>query len=276
MTRRIAEGRLELAETLGEGGMATVVRARDLHSGALRAVKLLAPRLARSTSLRARFRTEAELMQRLDHPHIVKVLDFGDDAGLFWIEMELVDGRSLMDWVRRFGPMPAAMAVEALLPVADALNAAHDAGIVHRDLKPENLLVGSDGRCRVVDFGIARFSDGVSMTRTGLTMGSFGYMAPEQVQDAKRVDARADVYSLGVTLAALVSDVDPRNLDAVVHALSRRVPQSLTLAIVRATATEREQRTPTMARFSSALERASEDLAPIPPGTPGLHLPLDL
>ena len=275
MSRRtIAEGRLELAETLGEGGMATVVLARDLETGEPRAVKLLAPQLARSASLRKRFRTEAELMQRLDHPHIVKVLDFGEDAGLFWIEMELVGGRSLMHWTREYGPMPPRMAVEALLPVCDALSAAHAEGIVHRDLKPENLLVDAEGRCRVVDFGIARFRDGSSMTRTGLTMGSYGYMAPEQIEDAKRVDERADVYSLGVTLASVVANADPRDLERVFAEFSRRAPQSLALAVVRATASSREHRTPTMARFARRLERAREDLAPLPPGTPALHLPI--
>ena len=260
MKRCIAEGRLELAETLGEGGMATVVRARDLHSGALRAVKLLSPKLARSASLRARFRTEAELMQRLDHPHIVKVLDFGEDAGLFWIEMELVEGASLMRWTRDNGPMPPRQAVESLLPVADALAKAHAEGIVHRDLKPENLLLDRDGRVRVVDFGIARFKDGVRVTRTGLTMGSLGYMAPEQISDAKRVDERADVYSLAVTLAAVVSDVDPRDLDRMMEAFAGRVPQSLALAVVRATATDRDHRTATMAAFGSALQRSLQDL----------------
>ncbi|HJN76934.1 MAG TPA: serine/threonine-protein kinase [Myxococcota bacterium] len=274
MSRVIAEGRLELAETLGEGGMATVVRARDLHTGASRAVKLLAPRLAKNASVRARFRTEAELMQRLDHPHIVKVLDFGEDAGLFWIEMELVGGRNLLHWTHEYGPMPPRLAVEALLPVADALSAAHSEGIVHRDLKPENLLVDAQGRCRIVDFGIARFKDGMGMTRTGLTMGSAGYMAPEQISDAKRVDERADVYSLAVTLAVLVANLDPRDLDEVLRVFSHRVPQSLAMAVVRATASDRDHRTATMERFGRALARSLGDLAPIPPRTPGLFLPL--
>ena len=188
--------------------------------------------------------------------------------------MELVGGRNLLHWTHEYGPMPPRLAVEALLPVADALSAAHSEGIVHRDLKPENLLVDAQGRCRIVDFGIARFKDGMGMTRTGLTMGSAGYMAPEQISDAKRVDERADVYSLAVTLAVLVANLDPRDLDEVLRVFSHRVPQSLAMAVVRATASDRDHRTATMERFGRALARSLGDLAPIPPRTPGLFLPL--
>ena len=272
MSRTIASGRLVLAEEIGEGGMASVVRAWCNATQTHRAVKLLAPVLARSTKVRHRFQQEAQVMRDLDHPGIARALAWGDDAGLFWIEMELIDGGSLLDWLRAHGPMPARLAVGTVLQVAQAIEAAHAAGVIHRDLKPANVLIGPDERPRVVDFGIARLKDATSITRTGLTMGSYGYMAPEQIQDAKSVDERADVFSLAVLLAVLITDRDPRELDPVLNALSERVDPQLAMAVVRATATDRDHRTASVSALRRALARLEPELPRVP--APSLHVPL--
>jgi serine/threonine protein kinase len=267
-------GRLELVDVLGEGGMATVMRAWDHRDGSWKAVKLLAPRLARSTALRARFANEAAVMSRLDHPGICRVFGFAEDGGQLYIEMELINGGSLAQWLGRNGPMPPRMALDAVVQVCEAVEVAHDAGIIHRDLKPDNVLVGPDGACRVVDFGIARLSDAVSTTRTGITMGSYGFMAPEQVDNAKDVDARADVFSLASILVALVTDARLTDLDDALRRASERLPQELMLTLVRGTTSQRDHRTGTVRQLRRRLERAREHLVVTPAGTPSLHHPL--
>lgn len=268
-------GRLALFDVLGRGGMATVVRAWCRRDRAWRAVKLLSPVLARRAALRARFAAEAHAMSLLDHPGLCRVYGHGVDERTAWIEMDLVQGRSLMDWIRTHGAMPASAAVRVVGQACDAVVVAHAAGVVHRDLKPENILVAPDGTARVVDFGIARLMDSSSLTRTGITMGSYGYMAPEQVQDAKRVDGRADVYSLGVTLATVLTDVDPRRRSEQLDALVRRVSPDLARVVVRATGQERDLRTDSVARLARGLARVGDTLGADPPDMPPLHLPID-
>lgn len=267
-------GRLELVDVLGEGGMATVMRAWDHRAGSWKAVKLLAPRLARSEPLRTRFANEAAVMSRLSHPGICRVFGFSEDRGQLYIEMELIEGGSLAQWLGRNGPMPPRMALDAVVQVCGAVEVAHEAGVIHRDLKPDNVLVGPDGVCRVVDFGIARLADAVSTTRTGITMGSYGFMAPEQVDDAKAVDVRADVFSLATTLVALVTDARLNDLDDALRQASERLPQELMLTLVRGTTSLRDHRTGTVRQLRRRLQRAREHLAAPPVGTPSLHLPL--
>jgi serine/threonine-protein kinase len=168
--------------------------------------------------------------------------------------MELVGGRSLHHWSRLHGPMPLPLALRATLDLCDALAHAHAAGIVHRDVKPENALVGPGGRTRLVDFGIARLAD-TTLTRTGIMMGSRGYMAPEQETNAKDADPRADVYSVAVTLAALVTAQDPRPLETCMERFGHMVPDTVALAVLRATVKDRDQRTPTVERLAAGLRR---------------------
>jgi len=268
------EGRLWLADVLGEGGMSTVHRAWDARSGEWRAVKLLAPAYLRSRSLRKRFRREALVMGRLDHSGIVRVHGLGEDRGQLYIEMELVRGRCLHTWTTLHGPMPAALALEAVIQVCRTVAIAHEVGVIHRDLKPQNIMVSPGGACRVLDFGIARVLGDVSSTRTGQTIGSFGFMAPEQKRDAKLVDQRADVYSLGATLLALVSGRPPLDMDRALEVASEHLDQAVMFALVRATASRRAFRTGSVQQLRLQLERARAALPPIPAGTHSLHIPI--
>lgn len=253
--------------------MATVLRAWDTRSQTWRAVKLLSPRLARSAALRARFRKEAAVMSSLGHPGIGRVFQLAQDGEQLYIEMELIGGRSLRSWVDAHGPMPARLAVQAVVQVCDAVGFAYQAGVIHRDLKPDNILVRPDQSCVVVDFGIARIADSVSTTRTGLMMGSMGFMAPEQMESARRVDERADVFSLAATLVALVTDHRMDDLDAALRSAAERLPQEVMLTLVRATTSNREHRTATVPQLRRRLERALPDL-PIPANAPPLYRPL--
>jgi serine/threonine protein kinase len=271
--RRVDGGRLVLLDLLGEGGMASVVRAWDHQQGSWRAVKLLSPALASHAAVRARFRREAQVLRELRHPGLVAVHNEGQDEGVYWIEMELVDGCSLMRSAQLVPNLPVAAAVGAGVELCDALAAAHAAGAVHRDVKPANVLVGSDGRCRLADFGIASWADAnMRLTRTGRLMGSAGFMAPEQVSDASRVDHRADIWSLGVTLCAVIAGGHEGDVDQLIHRVVDRVPERLGMALVRATTTDPAHRTPTMAQLGLALRRSLDELMPASPTA--LHVPL--
>ncbi len=266
-------GRYVLFDQLGEGAVARVYRAWDREGQQWIALKRMRPELAVNRTLQARFRIEAEALSRLSHPHVVQVRDHGVDDRCTWIAMELVEGSSLKKWMEVHGPMPPQLAVDVLLQVCAGIAAAHDRGIIHRDIKPQNVLVDPLGWCRVVDFGIARFAAGqASVTRTGLTMGTWGYMAPEQQSDAKRADTRADVHALGATLLALLSGRDPLQPGRDLRRLGERVPELLRWPITRATLPEPDHRQPSVARLARTLVHLRDQLPAPPPATPGLHL----
>lgn len=267
--------RYALHDELGAGGIALVYRAWDQQRGDWVALKRLRPGLQVSRAIRARFRTEVLALQTLDHPGVVKVRDHGASETSLWIAMELVEGATLHHWMTTHGAMPPRLAVDAVLQVCAAIDAAHAQGIVHRDVKPHNVLVDPAGACRVVDFGLARLiEDPGSLTRTGLTMGTWGYMSPEQVSDAKRADARTDIFALGALLLALVCGRDPVDAGRDVARFGDRLPEALRWPLTRATLSDPAHRHRSVARLARSLTNAREALAPDPPGTPGLHLPL--
>lgn len=255
--------------------MARVYRCWDTKLSAWRAVKAMAPEYASKKSLRQRFRREAQAMAALDHPSIVRVYDVVDEGAVPFIVMELVEGGSLEDWVGRNGKMPIGMAIDAMLQVCGGVQVAHDNGVIHRDLKPANVLVGLDGRCRIADFGIAHIEDdGAKKTRTGMVMGTMGYMAPEQSTDAKRVDARADVYALGATLLHLVIGESPVHLFPVVTPdVFDGLPDGLAEVLKKATAVRVEERTASVRDLARALEGVRAEAPRVPVGTPPLMAP---
>jgi serine/threonine protein kinase len=195
---------------LGEGGMGTVYRARHVseafaaRQGGDIALKVMLPHLARSAEFRQRFEREAELGLHLDHPGIVKVHELLIDGEALGLVMELLPGRSLeLLALERGGPLPWPEAVPIFRQVLAAVAHAHAEGVVHRDLKPENVLVADDGTARVLDFGVAKVLDS-RQTKTGATIGTLDFMAPEQYGGAEEIDARADIYSLGLVLHRLL------------------------------------------------------------------------
>lgn len=219
----LQDRRYRLLRILGVGGMATVYRAWDVHLGVPRAIKVLSPQLTRSRSIRRRFLHEARTMAQLVHPNIVAVHDVGADNERVYMVMELVEGGNLMDILRERGPLNVGQALAVTQALLAGLELAHSKEIIHRDIKPANIMLSRDGLPKLADFGIARArkSDEMSLTRTGSILGTFGYMAPEQRNDSKQVDIRADLYSVGATLYALISGVEPVDLYAVeVHAKS--------------------------------------------------------
>jgi serine/threonine protein kinase len=199
-------GPYRLEELLGRGGMGEVYRALDTRKDRTVALKRLHPSLAVDESFQERFRREAKLTARLASPHVIPIHDYGVIEDWLFIDMRLAQGADLAAVLAREGPLPAARAVEIVAQVADALDAAHQAGLVHRDVKPSNVVVSSHrGRDFVylVDFGIVRAlgsSTHTSLTATGSAIGTLAYMAPELFTDATPPDHRVDVYALGCLL----------------------------------------------------------------------------
>lgn len=208
---RLVDGRYRVTRCIGAGGMGSVYEATQDEMGRKVALKILHVQLAKDPGVLRRFRNEARASATLGHPAIAQAYDFGrTEDGAPFIAMELLDGRDLGEIIEAEGPLAFERAVAIAGQLADALGAAHDAGIVHRDVKPENVLLleGDAGDVvKVLDFGISKFADGQTSvaTRTGTFLGSPSYMAPEQVQDASRADARTDVYALGAVLYAMLS-----------------------------------------------------------------------
>jgi serine/threonine protein kinase len=256
--------------------MAKVYRAWDQRLQVWRAIKILEPEYAMRRKLRARFESEAHAMARMEHRNIVKVYDIGSDGDIAYLVMELAEGGTPIEWLERHGAMPARMAVDVILDVCDGIAAAHAAGIIHRDIKPHNVLITLKGECRVTDFGIAQLeTDTGQLTRTGAVMGTLGYMAPEQRNDAKHVDQRADVYSISATLYTLLTNRTVMDLFFATQDLTmlKGVPSKLVPVIIRGTEYRPEKRYQTVSELADALRAIRDSLPDDPDETPSLVMP---
>jgi len=199
--RHVFAGRYEVLGLVGAGGMGTVYRARDTELDEIVALKLLRREVVDQPGMLDRFRQEVKLARRVTHRNVARAYDIGEHAGEKFMTMEFVEGESLASRLAREGPPPLDALVEIASECCAGLQAAHAAGIVHRDLKPDNVLLARDGRAVITDFGIARaLADGGPALTVGLALGTPAYMAPEQVEGARDLDARADVYALGAML----------------------------------------------------------------------------
>ena len=263
--------RYPIERRLGSGGMATVYLARDLKHGRLVALKVLHAELA-ATLGPERFEREIRVSARLQHPHILTMLDSGEAAGQLWFTMPYVRGESLRDRLRREGALPVEGALRITHEALQALACAHGEGIVHRDIKPENLLLSQDGSTLVADFGIARAlgGGGAALTETGLVVGTPAYMSPEQATGGE-VDGRSDLYSLACVCYEMLAGEPPytgptpqaiiakRFHDPVpsVRRLRAGVPPGVDDALRRALASVPADRFATAAEFASALQRTT-------------------
>ncbi len=270
----LAEGRFQLIEVIGEGGMATVYRAYDQRLQRPRAIKILSPAFAQRPALRRRFLSEAQTMANLENARVVRVFDMGEDGERVFIVMELIEGGSLVDRVRAHGALPPRMATRVTIELCEAIHAAHEANVIHRDIKPHNVLLTKNGELRITDFGIAQVQadDKAGMTRTGAVLGTWGFMAPEQKSNAKQVDARADIYSIGGTLWSLLKNDTPPELfmsDGEAE-WYEGVPEPLAEVIRRSTRYRREDRYPSARAMADALRAILPLLPEDPPDTPDL------
>src|SRR6202167_4618934 len=222
-TPRVFSNRYELTHLIARGGMAQVYRARDRQLDRPVALKVLFPELSVDRAFVERFRREAQAAANLSHPNIVPVFDWGEDGGTYFIVMEFIDGRALSSILRTAGPMHPDRAAEIGADVAIALAYAHRHGVIHRDVKPGNVLITEDGIVKVTDFGIARaINTEESLTQTGAVMGTATYFSHEQAE-GMGVDARTDIYSLGVVLFEMLTGRPPFLGDTPVSVASKHV-----------------------------------------------------
>ncbi|MBI2931135.1 MAG: protein kinase [Planctomycetes bacterium] len=235
---------LEILEVLGQGGMGIVYKARQTGLDRRVALKILSPKLAGDPEFARRFTREAKALAILDHPNIVRVIDYGTERNLYYLVMEYVDGVTLRALLNDYRLSPEET-LKIVPQICEALEFAHGEGIVHRDIKPENIMVDRRGRIKIADFGLAKMisktEPPATFTHTNVAMGTPHYMAPEQCENMKQVDHRADIYSLGVVFYEMLTGEVPMG-----HFLppSRRVQVDVRLdeIVLKALAREPERR----------------------------------
>jgi serine/threonine protein kinase len=203
-------GNYEIVSKIADGGMGTVYRARHVHTGEIVAVKVIAASTVKNPVLLQRFEREFMAARVLDHPNVVKAIEYCGAMPSPFLVMEYVDGESLGQRMERVGAYPEAEAVRIIGQVCEGLQRAHKQGLVHRDVKPDNILVNREGVAKLTDMGLVKDADDqLNLTKTGRGLGTPHYMAPEQFRNAKSVDVRCDIYSLGATLYAMVTGTIP-------------------------------------------------------------------
>jgi serine/threonine-protein kinase len=273
------DNRYEVVRRLGEGGMSYVYEAKDLTRGESVAIKILSPKLSADTSSVQRLRREAGLAMRLEHPHVCKILRLGEtEDGLIYLVMPYLRGELLSDREGKAGPLPIAQGVEWLVQMCAGLHHAHQLHIVHRDLKPENVMLvpGTDGEKAVImDFGLAKENRAdpsmAKLTATGIILGTPEFMSPEQIR-GRTLDARSDVYSLAIVAFEMFTTKLPfqgrsaqemmiarlRGKPSTVRSVLPDFPAPLEAVLMRAMASEPDQRYATAHEFGVALVKAAE------------------
>ncbi|MFQ5767700.1 MAG: serine/threonine protein kinase [Acidobacteriota bacterium] len=287
-----------ILEKIGDGGMGEVYLALDNRLGRRLALKILPPEMAGDRERRQRFEREARAVASLNHRHIVTVYSVEEDHGVKFITMELVEGKVLTDLLPDSG-LDLSSLLEIGLPLADALAAAHRQGITHRDLKPDNIMVNTDGQLKVLDFGLAHMREGaridgqrtqlatVSVTQDGRILGTVAYMSPEQAE-GKRVDARSDVFSLGILLYQMSTGKRPftggtqvsllssilRDTPPPVTRINHHLPRLMEHIIRRCLAKDPERRYQTALGLRNDLQELKEEMESGELETPILSPPL--
>ncbi len=266
------DGRYELLELIGVGGMADIYRAKDIEEDRIVAVKILKTEFAGSDEFLRRFRNESKAIALLSHPNIVKIYDVGFTEKVQFIVMEFVDGITLTDYIEQQGVLKWRDAVHFTVQILKALQHAHDRGIVHRDVKSQNVMLLRDGTIKVMDFGIARFNRENNKTMSEKTIGSVHYISPEQAR-GDITDERSDIYSVGVALYEMVTGKKPFDGDtpvsiALMHMqstpkkpteINSTIPEGLEQIILRAMQKEPNQRYQTAGEMIKDMEELKKD-----------------
>ena len=211
---RTMEGRslwpYRLLEFIGGGGMGAVFRALDSTLDRIVAVKVLSRQQSSDDEMLKRFRNEAQSAARLDHENIGRVYAVGSDEGWHYIVFEYIEGTNLRDVIVRGGPFDLGRTIDVTVQLADALEHASQREVVHRDIKPSNIIITPAGRARIVDMGLARLHQVAGdndLTSSGMTLGTFDYISPEQARDPREADVRSDLYSLGCTIYFMLAEI---------------------------------------------------------------------
>lgn len=275
---QILDGRYRIGATIAHGGMSTVYCATDLRLDRRVAAKVMDPRFVDDESFRIRFEREARAVAHLNDESLVNVYDQGTDpAGHVFLIMEFVDGGTLRELLRQRGPMPPHAAAVVMRSVLRALSVAHSRGMVHRDIKPENVLIASDGRVKLADFGLVRAAADAKVTSNSVIVGTVAYLAPEQVT-GESISPASDVYAAGILLFELLTGTTPFIADSSLGVAMKRlnedvpppsefidgVPEEFDELVARACSRRPEDRFETAEEFGDALEDIADKLA-LPP-----------
>ena len=220
----ILAGRYEILQTIGEGGMGAVYKAKDRELDRFVALKVIRPELASDPSILARFKKELLLAHQVTHRNVIRIYDLGEGEGVKFITMEFIEGKDLRSLIREKKKFAPEEAVDVIQQVCQALHAAHSVGVIHRDLKPQNIMQDATGRILVMDFGLARTLEGDGMTQTGALVGTMEYMSPEQAL-GKDLDQRSDIFALGLILYEMLTGKAPFQAESALASLIKRTQE---------------------------------------------------
>jgi serine/threonine protein kinase len=265
----------KIIEEVGRGGFAAVYKAVDTTLDRTVALKVLAPHLLWDPTFVQRFQREAKVAANLDHPNIVTIHEVSQVEGVYFIAMQFLEGQTVSQILEAEGPLPISRVQAIIEQIASALNYAHARGFVHRDVKPSNIIVADDGRATLTDFGLVKAGEGTKLSTTGVVFGTPEYMSPEQAE-GKKLDARSDVYSLGVVLfemlagrAPFLADTTPAVMYKHVHEpppldeLPSDLPQGAVAMVEKALAKDPADRYQSAGQMVEALRKAAAE-APVP------------
>ncbi|HVB74796.1 MAG TPA: FHA domain-containing serine/threonine-protein kinase [Ktedonobacteraceae bacterium] len=269
---RVINGRYKLVDERGNGNFGTVFIARDLLTNYLYAAKIMHIDQTNDSELLERFKREAYILQNLNDPHVVRLVDYGNEGSIYYIMMHHIDGQNLKWYIQTYGPMEVLRALNYIIQAAEGLDAAYKAGVAHRDIKPQNILISNKGVVKIADFGLSRSMDAPTITTSDKFMGTAYYSSPEQVQHGHDADTRSDLYSLAIVLyeclvgnppfsGGTVIDIIYKHLHEPVPSIYRQrpdVPPQIDAFMQRAMAKMPSARYQTPSEFVGALEEIQQ------------------
>lgn len=288
MINRVIKDHYKLIDERGRGSFATVYVARDTKDNRIYAVKVMHIELSNDGDLLARFQREAHILRGLSDPHIVRIVDYGEDNNMHFIVMDYVDGQNLKYHTLTHGSLEPSRALNYAQQIAEGLDTAFKHGVVHRDIKPQNILINTKGVVKITDFGLARSRETVTLTQSNVFMGTAYYISPEQAESGRSADTRSDLYSVAAVLFEMLAGNPPFEgdtaVDIVMKHMNEKVPSicrlrpelpgDMDVFLRKAMAKSPNDRYSTPRDFIAALEQLQQLLPPMPthPVEPGAEL----
>ena len=278
MLGRVINGKYKLIDERGRGSFATVYVARYTENNHIYAVKVMHLELSNDGELLARFQREAHIHLNLSDPHIARIVDYGNDGSMYYIVMEYIDGQNLKYHMLTHGPMEPLRALNYTRQIVEGLDTAYKQGVVHRDIKPQNILVNGKDVVKIVDFGLARSRETVTLTQSNVFMGTAYYISPEQAESGRSADTRSDLYSVATVLFEMLTGSPPFEgetaVDIVIKHMNEKVPSicrirpnlpmEMDMFMQKTMAKSPAERYATPQEFIAALDRLQERIQAMP------------